>query len=122
MADAGAQANNQPGMAAFTPLTIELPLRWRAGNKPEAPITLPRSRLQLDVRLPVGSSDGEYRCRITDKAGKVLKTAEGIAQTVNGVTLLKFQLDTSDMPQGNYRLCILEPGFDEWAEYALKFV
>ncbi|MDM7996219.1 MAG: hypothetical protein QUT30_11125 [Acidobacteriota bacterium] len=119
MASAGAQKSIQPGMAPFTPLTIELPLRWRAANKPEAPITLPRSRLQLDVRLPVGSSDGAYKCRITDKSGKVLKTAEGIAQTVNGITTLKFQLDTSDMPQGNYRLSILEPGFDEWSDYVI---
>ncbi len=119
VADAGAQRSDRPEMAQFTALTIKLPSRWRSAASPESVITLPRSRLQLDVLLPVGSSDGEYKCRITDKAGKVLKTAEGNAQTVNGVTSLKLQLDTSDMPQGNYRLGILEPGFDEWTDYPI---
>ena len=119
VADAGAQPGDLPDVAQFIALTIKLPSRWRSAAGPEAVITLPRSRLQLDVRLPVGSSDGDYKCRITDKAGKVLKRAEGNAQTVNGVTSLKFRLDTSDMPQGNYQLGILEPGFNEWAGYAL---
>lgn len=119
VADAGAQRSGRSEMAQFTALTIKLPSRWRAAVEPESVITLPRSRLQLDVRLPVGSSDGEYKCRIADKSEKILITAEGIAQTVNGVTSLKFQLDTSDMPQGNYFLSILEPGFDEWADYPL---
>jgi hypothetical protein len=118
-ADAGPQRSDQPEIAQFTALTIKLPSRWRAATGPEPIITLPRSKLQLDVRLPVGSSDGAYKCRITDKAGKVLKTAEGNAQTVNGITTLKFQLDTSNMPQGNYQLGILEPGFDEWAYYSI---
>lgn len=119
VADAGAQRSDRPDMAQFTALIIKLPSRWRAAASPESVITLPRSRMQLDVRLPVGSSDGEYKCRITDKTGKVLKTAEGMAQTVNGVTSLKLQLETSDMPPGNYLLGILEPGFDEWAAYEI---
>jgi hypothetical protein len=120
VADAGVQTNTPPEIAPFTPLTINLPLRWRAAADPVTPITLPRSRLQLDLHLPVGSSDGRYKCRIADKSGKTLKIAEGIARAVKGVTSLKLQLDTSNLPKGDYSLDILEPGFDEWTEYSLE--
>jgi len=111
-------SNRQPGIG-FEMTTIELPSRWRGVTSPEHPIFLNHGRLQLEIRFPIGSSDGKYHLRILDKSGKVRTNAEGTAHTQNGITSLKVALDTSDLSSGDYKLSILEPGIDEWAEYPI---
>jgi hypothetical protein len=119
VADAGNHENKQPEIAQFKPVVIEIPSRWRGTANSENPITLPRARLQLEVRLPIGSSDGKYALRIVDKSGKVQKMMEKTARTVNGITSLKFPLNTSNLSHGDYKLSILEPGVDEWVDYQI---
>jgi len=75
--------------------------------------------LELEIRFPIGSSEARYKLRILDKSGKVRTNAEGTARTDNGITSLKVALGTSDLSPGRYRLGILEPGIDEWAEYPI---
>jgi hypothetical protein len=41
------------------------------------------------------------------------------ARTVDGITGLKIALDTSNVSPGDYKLSVLEPSLDEWADYPL---
>ena len=72
--------------------------------------------MQLELP-PIGSPEGEYQLRLIDESGNVQKTGEGIARIVNGITGLKFTLDTSNLFPGDFVLSILEPGMDEWNDY-----
>jgi hypothetical protein len=119
VADADNLEPKPPQVAKFEPVTIELPTRWRGPANTEKPIILPRMKMQLGIRLPIGSPDGKYKLRIVDRSGKVHKTTEGIARTLNGNTNIKSPLDTSSLSRGKYSLSILEPGLDEWADYSL---
>jgi hypothetical protein len=118
--DAGNHQEEPLKIAKFEPFTIELPTIWRGPGNAEKPIILPRKKMQLEIRLPIGSPDGNYKLRIVDRSGKVHKTTEGIARTLNGVTNILSHLDISSLSQGEYSLSILEPGLDEWADYRLE--
>jgi hypothetical protein len=120
VADAGNHREEPLQITKFEPVTIELPTIWRGPANTEKPIILPRKRMQLEIRLPIGSPDGNYKIRIVERFGTVRKSAEGTARTINGTTSIKFMLDSSGLPQGNYRLSILEPGLDEWADYPIS--
>jgi hypothetical protein len=118
-ADAGNRQNSQPAIPRFEKVTIELPSRWRGAVGTEPPIVLPRGRLQLEVRLPIGSSEGKYTLRILDNSGRVCEAMASTARTVDGITRLKIALDTSNVSPGDYKLSVLEPGLDEWTDYPL---
>jgi hypothetical protein len=116
VADAGNQPIPEPA-SRFQSVTIELPTNWRGAPGSEQPIIIPRGRLQLDVRLPIGSPEGTYKLRISDPAGKVRKSLDGSARTNNGITSIKVALDTSSLISGKYTLKLLESGLDEWSDY-----
>lgn len=121
VADTGNRRNAQTLLARFQAVAIELPASWRGAVTNEHEIVLPRGLLQLEVRLPIGSSEGKYKLRISDGAGKVRATIQGIARTDSGaVTSLEVPLDTSAFPSGKYTLAVLEPGLDEWVEYSIR--
>ena len=123
VADSGIQKNKQPEIAQLERVSIELPKRWRGtANTDQQAITLPRRQMLLEIRLPIGSSEGKYKVRILEGSGKVRKTVEGTSRTVKGITLLKFPLDTSKLSPGNYKLSVLEPGLDEWSDYPLDLM
>jgi hypothetical protein len=105
----------------FEEAIIKLPSSLRgAADLEQQPIVLKSGRLNLEVRLPIGSLDGKYQLRILDNAGKVRKSAEGTALTSNGITNFKIAIDTSDLSPGGYKLSVLEPGVDEWIEYPIS--
>jgi hypothetical protein len=110
-----------PAAPLVATVRIELPSRWRGSSSLEQrPIVLNRTRMQLEIYLPIGSSEGAYRFRILDKSGSVKKTIEATARTENGTTSLKSTLDLSDLSAGDYLLSVLEPRVDEWAEYPIN--
>jgi hypothetical protein len=117
VADAGNRPAPQPVAPRFEPVTIELPTSWRGATGTDQPLVIPRGRLQLEIRLPIGSPEGRYKLRISDSAGKVRKTLEGTARTNNGLTSIKVAMDTSSLYPGTYTLGLLEPGLDEWSDY-----
>jgi hypothetical protein len=105
----------------FEEAIIEIPSSWRgAATFEQQQIILKSGRLNLEIRLPIGSPDGKYKLRILDNAGKVRKSAEGMALTNQGITSFKIAIDTSDFPPGGYKLSLLEPGMDEWIEYPIS--
>ena len=83
----------------------------------QSPISIGRGQLQLEIRFPIGSSEGKCKLRIVDESRKVLKTAEGTVRTDHGITGLKIAFDTSDLLPGGYEISILAPGGAKWAEY-----
>ena len=115
-----ADASNQPipePAPRFESVTIELPTSWRGAAGTEQPLVIPRGRLQLEVRLPIGSPEGTYKLRISESAGKVRKTWKELPAPNNGITSIKVALDTSSLFPGKYTLSLLEPGLDEWSDY-----
>ena len=109
-----------PEIPRYETVAIALPSSLRGSAVPRAPIVLSRGRLLLEIRLPIGSVEGKYKLRIVNKSGKVQKTVEATASTEDHLTRLKLPLDTSGLSPGDYRLSVLEPGLDEWADYPLK--
>jgi len=70
--------------------------------------------------MPIGSPNGKYKLRILDNSGISLLAVERTASKVNGLTSFRSPLDTSNLPPGDYRLSIQEPGFEEWTIIRLK--
>jgi len=83
------------------------------------PLVLSRGNLNVEFRMPIGSPEGRYKLRILDNSGKALSAVEKTASKVNGITSFRTPLDTSNLPPGDYRLSIQEPGFAEWTDYPL---
>jgi hypothetical protein len=121
VADNSTQKAKPPQIVQYEPARIELPIKYRgSAGTPEQPMVIKRGHLQLEVRLPLGSPEGKYKLRILDKSEQVRNTAEGNVRLVNGITALKVTIDSSNLSPGAYKLSILEPGLDEWADYSLE--
>jgi hypothetical protein len=122
VADAGKPEIKQPAPPAlrFEDVTIEVPSTWRGPVGDEHPIILPRGHLRLEVRLPLGSPDGDYRLRILDASKTARMTLRGTARTTGGITRFKATIDTSHLSPGKYKLSVLQPHLDEWFEYLLE--
>jgi hypothetical protein len=117
--DASNHKSNPPQIAQLVSVTIEIPPKLRGSAENEHPIILSRGALNVEIRMPIGSPEGKYKLRILDNSGSALSTMERTASKVNGITSFRSILDTLNLPQGNYKLSIQEPGFEEWSYYPL---
>ena len=120
VADEGSRQNGQPPLPQFESVTIELPASWRGAVTNEHEIILPRGLLQLEVRLPLGSSEGKYKLRISDMKGGARTVLSGTAAIDEGIATLKIAVNTSWLSSGNYSLDLLAPGTDEWVGYSIR--
>ncbi len=117
--DTGNHKINPPQVAQLELVTIEIPAKLRGSAETANPIVLNRGKLNAEFRMPIGSPEGKYKLRILDNSGKTLLTVERTASKVNGITSFKSPLDTSNLPSGDYKISIQEPGFTEWTDYPL---
>lgn len=66
---------------------------------------VPATLVKLQIRLPFGSDDGEYRIELRRNNDETLKKASGSAIIKDGDTILTVDnLDLSDVPPGTYAL------------------
>jgi hypothetical protein len=117
--DTSNHKNIPPQIAQLVSVTIEIPPKLRGSAEIAYPIVLSRGKLNAEIRMPIGSPGGKYKLRILNNSGNALSTMERTASKVNGITSFRSILDTSNLPQGNYKLSIQEPGFEEWTDYPL---
>ena len=80
---------------------------------------LPRRKLELTVVLPFGSEAGTYQFRLVDAEGRVLTSGETTATIASGTTTMKTTLDTSALPEGDYRFAIRQQALD-WIIYPVR--
>jgi len=71
-----------------------------------------RGLLDLTILLPFGSEAGKYDVQIQREVDKPLVTASGKAVIVDGATMLRVRLDTSNLVPGRYLLGARRPPFD----------
>jgi len=99
--------------------------KFSAVRSTEPPTTtanaeIPRLRrgvLQLVIQLPVGADEGLYELEIRNNDDQSpLTAAQGEAKIENYVTTVRARVDTSRIPQGEYRLALRHPGFG-WRSY-----
>jgi hypothetical protein len=117
--DTSNHKNNPPQIAQLESVTIEIPAKLRGSAETGNPIVLSRGKLNVEFRMPLGSPEGKYKLQILDNSGKSLLTVERNASKANGIISFKFPLDSSNLPSGDYKLSIQEPGFEEWTDYSL---
>lgn len=106
-------------IAQLESVTIEIPAKLRGSAETGNPIVLKRGKLNVEFRMPIGSPEGRYKLRILDNSGKSLLMVERTGSKVNGITGFRAPLDTSNLPPGDYKLSIQEPGFAEWTDCLL---
>ena len=86
----------------------------------EPPLEIPRSVTQLEIYLPLGSSDGPYDVRITPVHSETpLFSGTGGANLDQGLTVLRVDIGTSLARPGNYLLQLRRPA-SEWVSFALR--
>ena len=65
--------------------------------------SLPLGDLDLRIRLPVGSEDGQYQIQVLPQPGEPpLATGEGMAALENHSVFLKTSIDLKDLKPGKY--------------------
>jgi hypothetical protein len=89
-----------------------------SGNQPSAIPRVPRRRLALTVYLPIGSLVGQYEVQIENIGQASLATGLGNAVIENGITTLRVNLDTTSIPEGEYRLGLRQTGLS-WRQYPI---
>lgn len=85
-----------------------------AGRKTGPHQTLPRAFLDLTVQLPFASPPGMYEAGIFQLDQRPLVTAPARAEVRNGATLLRMQIDLSDLRTGE-RLFGFRRDVGDWA-------
>jgi hypothetical protein len=73
---------------------------------------VPRAFLHLTILLPFGTEAGKYDVQIQREVDKPLVLASGMAVIVDGVTTLRVDLDTSNLPPSRYLLGARRPPLD----------
>jgi hypothetical protein len=84
----------------------------------EPPLEIPRNVSQLEIYLPLGSSEGPYDVRVTSVLGEPLISGSGEAKLERGLTRLHVNLSTSASP-GKYLLQIRRHGA-EWVSFSAQ--
>ncbi len=78
-----------------------------------------RSRGFIRVHLPLGSEDGEYQMQIRKtEEGTALQATKGMAEIINGHTVVSFQVDFSSLSAGAY-IAAIGRGTRRWRVYPL---
>jgi hypothetical protein len=112
-------------VAQITPERATLDLKESSGVRGDAKTlekaipVLPRGKLALTVVLPFGSEAGTYHFRLVDAEGRVLRTGEAAGTIRSGTTLMTMELDTSGLPQGDYRFALRQGALD-WIIYPVR--
>jgi hypothetical protein len=87
-------------------------------NRPKQ--VLARRKLDLTIRLPFGSEDGNYEVEVNRVNGEpVTPRTAGVARIVHGDTLLTVKLDLSNLRPDKYNLEIRRPPYD-WNHYEVE--
>jgi hypothetical protein len=104
--------------------TAVLDLRNRSASRSpeqslgEQPLELRRGFSQLNIYLPLGSSEGTYEVRIVTTAGDSVLNTGGPARLNDGITSLQVRGDAIFARPGPYSLQIRKPP-SEWSSYPL---
>jgi hypothetical protein len=85
----------------------------------ETPIEIGRKVSQLDIYLPLGSSDGPYDIRIVTSKGVALFAGEGLARVREGITSLSVDANLPSINPGSYTLQVRKAG-SEWNSFPLR--
>jgi hypothetical protein len=100
---------SQPVQTYSVDLTsLSLPRGPEAGDvRPLSPVSLSRTRLQLAVRLPVGSPTGSYTAGINrPNIDHALASSLATSKPDNNAVLVSFSLDFRHVPGGTYTLTV----------------
>lgn len=82
------------------------------------PLVLPRGKLILTINLPVGSEPGHYDVELQQSRGQTIAQANGTANLVNGLTVLKIRIDTRRAHRGGASLRV-RPPVRSWSQYRI---
>jgi hypothetical protein len=110
---------------ALVAQTVVLDLRNRSvarDTEPlptEPPLEIPRNTSNLDIYLPLGSSDGPYEFRISTPKGTSFFSGRGVARVEQGVTLLQVEVNLSSAGHDLYVLQLQKTG-SGWTSYPLR--
>ena len=108
-----------------TQMAAVIDLRDRAvtrGTEPppsEPPLKIAHGVSHLDIYLPLGSSEGPYDIRIEAAKSQILHSGAGIAQIMDGVTVLRIDMNLASAVPGLYVLEIRKAG-SEWSSYPMR--
>ncbi len=111
-------AITQPDASVETPVVshVLLDLMTAApgrGRQPQSQIPIPRipaePRIDLTLRLPIGSETGMYAVRITSQS-LVEWSSAGRARIDDGEPVLNMRVDFSHIPDGTYELIVASKG------------
>ena len=102
--------NTQIDKDAYLPIVIDLskvsPTRGAGGVSESAPQVIPSARVDLSLRLPLGSEEHQYSIRLAQK-GNIAWSGSARARQQDGDTLLQTRADFSRVPQGRYDLQVV---------------
>ncbi len=88
-------------------------------NPAEQPLEIARNASHLEIYLPPGSSDGDYRIRISGPEEKILFATKGVAKIQQGITSLSADVNLSSVSPGLYILQ-LQKAHSSWTSYPLR--
>lgn len=111
-------ARGQAWQEASLDLRGHEPIRGPQPMNPAPPLVLPRGRLVLRIDLPVGSEAGNYEVQVVQEPNKIVRSASGAAELVDGLTALNVRLDLGQYSPGPSFLLLRRAG-QSWARYAV---
>lgn len=89
------------------------------GTTNVTPVSLPASRVEVTLLLPVGSEPGAYDVQLLDGDLKSFASSRGDGEIENYITTLRAALDLRSVPGGTYSLAIRRQG-ESWRMFAAK--
>lgn len=93
-------------------------LRGTENGPPLPTSVLPRGKLVWTITLPVGSEPGSYDVELQQPDGRTVARADGTANLVNGLAILKIRIDTRGLRSGSASLWV-HPPQRSWSRYAI---
>jgi hypothetical protein len=85
----------------------------------EPPLEVSHNLSNLEIYLPLGSSDGPYDVRLATTAGEPLVAVTDTARIGEGITTFTLKVDLSSVSPGLYVLQLRKAG-SEWNSFALR--